>query len=216
MKRLIDRKSCAAFSLTELLVALVIVSALLALLLPVLLNARQAAKSTTCIAKLKNLWSDWDAYRREKRNLLYAGANTWVAEMYYANALHTADETTCPATNAQSPDVYFYPTPFSGPSGGVRVWSGPPPKPIGYSVNNWVFYSNYAVKSALSAIKQTTTPLFMDGKVYGMAPGAWDDPNLRRTRIAFRHNGNANFVFLDGHAESLSPEQVAKLDPKPF
>jgi len=47
-----DRRSCA-FSLVELLVVIAIATVMIALLLPALRSAREAAMAVTCLAKLR-------------------------------------------------------------------------------------------------------------------------------------------------------------------
>jgi len=202
-----------AFTLVELLVVLGIVVILVAITLPVVSKIKGSAARISCISKLKNLWKDWDVYSRDNRGILYKGGNTWVIEMYMAGALTSADETKCPATHINSTDAYFYPTPFYG---SIKVWSGPPAQPLGYAVNNLVFYSSGNVRSAWNFKKLSTTPLFVDGLAYGITAAVWQDLGFLRKRISFRHQGRANFVFLDGHVESLSSDDLALVDPEPF
>ncbi|HWL52076.1 MAG TPA: hypothetical protein VNQ90_06555 [Chthoniobacteraceae bacterium] len=204
------------FSQVELLVTVIIVLVIASLAFPVFSRMKAGSQSVACIGKLKFLWQCWDVYRKETRQRLYTGANSWMYDMVDARAITSGETTVCPATSANSKDVYFYPVPYSSRIGRITYWSGPPPRPIGYSVNNWVFYASGGITSSRQFSKHTSTPLFMDGTVYGLAAGAWNDPDLRVKRIAFRHLGSANFIFLDGHAESLTPAQVKLLDPKPL
>lgn len=204
-----------AFSMVELLVVIAILAVILGLLLPVFSQVRQRARGAQCVVKLKHLWTCWDHYRREKQGLLYNGSNAWLYEMADSRSLVSGDETVCPAATDQSTGAYFYPNPYSGKIGKVTYWSGPPAKPIGYTINNWVFYASAEFTSARTFTKLAATPLFFDGMVYGLASSAWNDLDLRVKRFSFRHHGRANVLFLDGHVESLDPDMVKRLNPKP-
>lgn len=41
-----------------------------------------------------------------------------------------------------------------------------------------------------------------------------DDDSYRLYRIALRHRQSANFIFFDGHAESLSVSRILTLTPE--
>lgn len=203
------------FSQVELLVTMVILVVIISLAFPAFSRMKAGSQAVACIGKLKFLWQCWDVYQKETGQQLYAGANAWMYDMAEKRAITSGETTVCPSTNANSTDVYRYPSPYSSRIGRITYWSGPPPLPIGYSVNNLVFYANASARSTRQFTQHTSTPLFMDGTVYGLSAGAWNDLELRVQRIAFRHLGSANFIFLDGHAESLTPERVKLLDPKP-
>ncbi len=204
------------FSLVEALVTLAVLAVIVALLLPVASRARESAQQVECITRLKHLWNGWMHHREVRKDLLYTGGNAWLYEMAETRGLVTGEETICPSALDVKSGAYFYPNPYSGHIGLVRHWSGPPAKPIGYTVNNWAFYAGSGISSAKRFTKLSTTPLFFDGTVYGLSAAAWNDKELLIRRVAFRHNGVANFLFLDGHVESLDRERVKLLDPKPF
>src|SRR5690242_11125241 len=60
----------SAFTLIELLVVIAIIAILAALLLPVLLHARDAGQSVVCVNNLKQLQLTWGMYASDNADLL--------------------------------------------------------------------------------------------------------------------------------------------------
>ncbi|EAQ81807.1 DUF1559 domain-containing protein [Blastopirellula marina] len=70
------RKSPAGFTLVELLVVIAIIGVLIALLLPAVQQAREAARRTQCISNIKNVALAIHNYHDTYRNLPYLGFAT--------------------------------------------------------------------------------------------------------------------------------------------
>lgn len=199
----ITPRRAGAFTLIELLVVIGIIVILASLLFPALSHLRERATGPVCVAKLQNLWRVWNNYMVENNQQLYRGTGHWIAEMYSKGVLTSPDETTCPAASSPgSPNV--------GHVNDPAAWVN---KPVGYSINMPTFYYfSTGIKSTWEFTRKTQTPLFMDGMVYAVTAGAWADEAIWSERIRFRHGDRANFVFVDGHAETLNREQVRGLN----
>ncbi len=194
------------FTLKELLLSLTILGALLLLGLGAANRARQGAQATHCVSRLRELWSAWSVYSVESNGRLYQGTQTWITSMNATSSrvLQAPSQTMCPATTPQSADVYFLK---------LQNWLN---EPIGYTANFYALYATPGVHHASQFTRLSTSPLFLDGKVYAISPAAWRNPQDRIARVAFRHNNRANVVYLDGHIEMKTPGEVLEIEASPF
>src|SRR5258708_401141 len=79
MEKLMSRRR-SAFSLVELLVVIGIIALLMAILLPTLGRARDAAKRTACMSNLRQLTAAWLKYSEDNRDWLVdpgTGSSGW-------------------------------------------------------------------------------------------------------------------------------------------
>ncbi len=213
-------RRCSGMSVLEVLIALGIVALLVILTLQGTRALTEGSRSVACIAKLRNLHVIYSAFRADYRDRLYQGTQTYIPVLYLSGGLKDASETRCPSTIAGGADTFKIGSFLGAPGEVVLGWVN---QPIGYAINSFLFYQNSYPKHFVPQVKhlsafvghESKTPLFMDGRVYGLNQGAWDGEK-RLDRLAFRHGGRANILFLDGHVESVSREEALLLDPLPL
>ncbi len=171
------------FTLLELLVVIAIIAILAAILFPVFAQAREKARSTTCLSNLKQLGLACKLYAAD-----YDEVNT---AMYYWNGgspyrwfqaiqpyLKNTDILRCPS----GPDVV---DPYSGLS-------------MSYGMNwlaFWYSLPDAAVEDPVSLIWITDSK---DGRYYvGSRP--FSEPVKY---VDYRHQERFNALFYDGHCKS--------------
>jgi prepilin-type processing-associated H-X9-DG protein len=195
------------FSTVELLVALGVISILIAILVPVAVGARRSAKRTECQANLRQVTSALLSYQAESgwlpRHAYFSstGDDVWIAQV--APYLGVA-------TGFDWPDLRQ-----------VKVQRCPAHPlqeiPSAYNINAFAFETREDWKPspmipAGSVRRPTEVYLLLEGAdAYGSNTGPWDDilvedrhslygPNTLATRTNFaRHGRGSNIGFADGH-----------------
>lgn len=202
-----------AFSLVELLTVISIIGALAAILTPVVGKARASARSTQCIANMRQIGAAMLLYAHDNKDRLPAPGDpegsqsaTWIA------ALH-------PYTGA----------PFPTGAGPIAVASV---NPI-FVCPEWSFVEaadfdkvrSYAMwaesdgagpdwtrQRTISEIRDPSKALLLiehDDTAFTGSSAAWreggDYLSTPDARGATRHHAHANYLFLDGHVTGKTP-----------
>ena len=228
-RRLLERPARSAFTLIELLVVVSIIALLIAILLPSLGRAREAARAVVCQSNLRQFSLAFVMY--------YGDANQWVAP---SNAVQVGTQSTSFASGwyslhssyVSSKKLYLCPSndqPMVPPSPAwdpaYRMSYGYPDF-FGYSGSSPTWHeqtsSNY--KKATEIVHTSKCPVLVDqfttfppcfvnvNANYAMAMqlGNWGlstigglDGPYSTGWADFRHSERANIVMFDGHAESF-------------
>lgn len=202
----------SGFTLVELLVVLGIVALLISLLAPVLSGVRRSAQSTTCLSQLRQLGLATSLYAHDHRGLLPRSSHSALAHRvmpwgyalmpylgkgHYQGPGEAWDDLfnrlyRCPA--ADRADRYSY---------GKNVWFELTAEESGEVLGR----SSGPVFPKINSCKCGCGPvLFGEINANAMTDHVmahfWHfggEPEIDRTR----HGRTSNYVFLDGHAESL-------------
>ena len=228
-----EKKVRSGFTLVELLVVIAIVSVLVAMLIPAVQKARESASSVQCKSNLHQLGVAIHNYVTTAQALppgltgdstngrvywfgsIAGGTNVVDPAGGYLSQYFESDNRLlqCPALDLVkiAPDYdgktggygynyeYLAPTKF----GSTAPFSATVPFPVKIttvksSASTIVFADSMGIDSFSTAQRQTN-PVMIETPL--MEPPSYTYPTVH-----FRHNGTtANVLFLDGHAESMSP-----------
>jgi len=193
------RRPAAGFTLVELLVVIGIIALLIAILMPVLTRARDAATRTQCLSNLRQLTYAWIAYAQENKGYIVdpntVNDATWVGT---AGNTDTEQSVREGALFKYIPDtrIYFCP---------ADTWE----RLRSYSINDYLngYWPTYQhIKKTGQLTNSTEVMTFIeeyDDRGYNIGsfaidpyPGwAWVDV------IAVWHKRGTCMSFADGHAE---------------
>jgi len=197
LRRRFAGRPCA-FSLIELLAVVAIVGILAAVLVPVLSKARATAAGIACLSNLRGFYLVLATDIQEHNNTLplaYDSASgeswtqiAWSDRRYTKNDYRELPLFSCPLQ--------------------LRAIGRTPMQTRTYSMNlvptrTGINPSGNERRSIHSIPRPSSTVILADGRAYSATyynPGfAYESEKLPE----FLHGGKANFVFLDGHGESL-------------
>lgn len=215
-----------AFTLVELLVVIGIIGVLMAILLPAMARAREAAASTHCLSNMRQLQMAQIAYAADQDNyLVVAGDGT--EQGAWIGALAAYSSSALVRRCASDRSLYFDEV--------IPGYIPPRRRSTSYGINNYVSstHAPFGVEiiKKITQVRRTSRIIqFAELAETGSYAGADHlhvdqfffalAPNVTLTRIGqqmplTRHGGKVgswearlNFSFLDGHAESLSIREV--------
>ncbi|MFN4243914.1 MAG: type II secretion system protein [Tepidisphaerales bacterium] len=195
------------FTLVELLVVIGIIALLIAMLMPTLSRSREAANMTACMSNLRQIGMAFQQYRNDNRDILparFAPWNSarwqWVVQQYVARNDFSTDD---PARQhaifrcvSQGDNFHNMPS-----DGRYR---------ISYAINflgsdgTWDHWGRYYWLRG-SKVNNSTFHYLADINP-SWYPWHYSFTEDVSWMLAFRHAGNryANFLFLDGHVQSMT------------
>jgi len=209
-----------AFTLIELLVVVAIIAILSAILFPVFARARQAAHGAVCKSNLRQLamatqmyTADWDGGL-----MPHAAPNFWFARIVGADVDREQGSLSPYIRNdgVQKDPSWTGGFLFGGATAGYGY-------NYQYLTSGCVPFSSACGRSGVletSIERPADCVLFGDAGIYdsgqwsGVTPGVYESFGLFPPSVTvafdfptshFRHSGQTNVVFLDGHVKALGP-----------
>lgn len=189
------------FTLIELLVVIAIIAILAAILFPVFAQAREKARSISCLSALKQYGLGMNMYAQdydETYPYLVCGSTGAGTKMIWSRLLYpyikNKEIWRCPS---------FSSTYFGEPIDTIAFWDFGP----GYGLNGRIFPNQSAPNcfGVASASIQTPAETFMiidtknpDGQPYGYYWAYY------LSYVRFNHTDGANSTYFDGHAKWVS------------
>jgi prepilin-type N-terminal cleavage/methylation domain-containing protein/prepilin-type processing-associated H-X9-DG protein len=229
-------KKSNGFTLIELLVVIAIIALLLAIILPSLRRAKEAAQRVVCRNHLKNIGLSNEIYTTEYDGAfvpindpsLGSGYSQWVVNEAFREILELNDKQETATSRYNTPDDYLCPsdkisTDKTMAGGGGVLLS------YAYNVTDW----GWAHMAAGNYCGHKTSTLKLPGSKLAFAdsvdwwlewagadyraPG-WDELGQaslteyqaagRFGPVIYRHNDGANVLYYDGHSEYLKKDDI--------
>ncbi|CAA6692386.1 MULTISPECIES: prepilin-type N-terminal cleavage/methylation domain-containing protein [unclassified Lentimonas] len=203
--------ACRAFTLIELLTVIAVIGILAAISIPAIGKAREKANATKSLSNLRQLGVATQIYVADNKGML--PAIDWKIEEYWLTSLweiiYERDMLSQEAD--QSMDTIFN-SPLHEPVAEGEE-QGDNLKAF-YGMNGWLAKkvdngdgtkTKFGIPQ-ISVLNPTKTMLYGDAQKRVL----WDLPSS----IHYLHGNKCNFVFIDGHVESLTAEEMVALgDP---
>ena len=197
---------CRAFSLTETLIVVALVSIVMALIVPSAQSVLQKARAAQCQGNLRQIGAALALYQADNNNSLPKVYDT--ASGYYwfhqllgltpggqgANYLSSAKVLACPS-NPKKATTYLT----------------TPPTVVGFGMYDPIIWTPSSHRSQdearlpMKILKPSDWPLVMDADK--LAIYSLDNPTAEAAgdaRYAARHNNRANVLMADGHIEQAA------------
>lgn len=187
------RSTVRAFSLTELLIGIGIIAALLALLSPVINSAVRSSRDAKCLSNLRQIGQANIAFAADHHGLIAAGG-TW-EDYWWQMQIR-------PYLGGDASLDNFIPA-LACPADPNQGWGDPPTLyPVArrsYGVND------YLRDRKLIEIATPSRMVYAGDTGLGPHDSSWTNgqPHWLNALPRKRHAGRSNYVFLDGHVDSF-------------
>lgn len=195
-----------AFTLIELLTVVSLISILMSLLLPALMQAKNKVKQISCVNNLKQLGGSWHLYLNDNDDK-FCQSKDWSTGIYWAQQLkkYAGDLSTgfylsskvfcCPASSSgnAAPQILPY---FS------------------YGMNFYALGSSYGPHSECPSFSMIPRPgqlLLLCDTYYNNTKDGYYNAYcgvVANGTVAGRHHGQVNVLFADGHVASQSESSL--------
>ena len=213
MKSVYKKKSVEnfrKFTLIELLVVIAIIAILAAMLLPALSAARARARATTCLNNCKQIGLGTVMYANAYEDFLpphtvtnidYPNEQISWGGIFWKGGFVEDDTLSCPDSFR---NIKF--TNYRMTSKGCQDYS----YNIPYGINRMLLNKSYKISSARNpaaaivfADSSNAKNTSDDRGWYIIAQGWGTVSKSNIGSVASRHSGGANFVYMDGHVETI-------------
>ncbi len=201
-----------AFSLTELLVLLAIVTVLASLLLPAISKAREQSSTVGCLSNLRSLGAAFQAFANDHSGLLpqdeapkpnHTDVGGWPYQVApYLNVRY--------GTFASAPKEEVRASPFFCPAEKevVSPW-------ISYSINRELNLRLFGERSRIRQAELVSPSRYVvlaDSHAYFFIPTDRRSKMADWANLTRRHGGRPNFLYGDGHAAPFTRELLGLSD----
>lgn len=218
-----QKKKAIGFTLIELLTVIAIIGVLAAILVPIISGIRQKANSTASATNLRQIGAAFSLYTQNNRGELpavYSEADSQV--WFLALTPYLQNET---GDASKLTDVYRCPSYAQLPSVTEMIENNPTDwRQLGYGMSytmvgspftGWPWTGNGTDYVApLNKIENPAKTIIVaetDSWSWGIHAANFTSSflaNHQTPERALRHGSHANYLFVDGHVQSLAPEEV--------